>query len=270
LEKRKEACVNEIIFNRRLAPSIYLEYVPLTSDLKITGKGQALEYLVKMKQLDQRDLLLEKVNKGEDISDGLLVSLARTIFNFHQQNIIKPEFSVYENIFEKWDENFRTTRSYPNFPYDGDLEKRVYAFLEKHQYYFEQRSSQGKIVDGHGDLILANIFKSNEDVIIFDCIEFNETLRIQDIFEEVAFLAMDLDFQKMTRKSNLFLSAYLELTDEDISPDSPFINFYKSYRAYVRAKVYFSQSLQEQTKQKKEDIVSLALKYMHLSSSYEF
>ncbi|MHA1198287.1 MAG: hypothetical protein ACTSQF_02950 [Candidatus Heimdallarchaeaceae archaeon] len=270
LEKRSTACENEIIFNRRLAPSIYLESVTVTSDSKISGKGSPIEYLVKMKQLDQNDLLLEKVNKGESISNDLLIDLAKTIFDFHQKNTIIPEFSVFENIFEKWDENFRTTKSYPNFPFDEDLEKRVYRFLENHKSYFEKRSEAGKIVDGHGDLILANIFKSDKGVIIFDCIEFNEMLRIQDILEEISFLAMDLDFHEMAQKSHLFLSSYLKQADENIIPDSPIINFYKSYRAYVRAKVYFSQSLQEQSTQRKEEIVDLASKYMKLSSSYRF
>ncbi len=270
LEKRHIACENEIIFNKRLAPSIYLEYVSLNSDLQISGQGLPIEYLVKMKQLEQEDLLLEKVIRGEEISDTLLVTLANVIFKFHQRNVIDPSFSVFETIYEKWDENFRTTRTYPNFPFDRDLEKRVYQFLEKNKTYFEKRGIEKKIVDGHGDLILANIFKSEESVIIFDCIEFNEMLRIQDILEEVAFLAMDLDFHEMRKKSDLFLSSYLEKTDENLTPSSPILSFYKSYRAYVRAKVYFSQSLQEQSEQKKTEVEELSLKYMELASSYHF
>ena len=34
LEKRHIACENEILFNKRLAPAIYLEYVSLNSDSK--------------------------------------------------------------------------------------------------------------------------------------------------------------------------------------------------------------------------------------------
>ncbi|MCE7743336.1 MAG: hypothetical protein GOP50_12870 [Candidatus Heimdallarchaeota archaeon] len=270
LEKRCTACENEIVFNRRLASSIYLESVSLTSDFKISGEGSPIECLVKMKQLDQSDLLLEQVNKGKDISNELLVDLAKTIFDFHQKNIISPKFSVFDNIFEKWDENFRTTKSYPKFPFNEDLEKRVYAYLKNHKDYFEKRGEEGKIVDGHGDLILANIFKSDKGVIIFDCIEFNEMLRIQDILEEITFLAMDLDFHEMAQKSNLFLSSYLKQTEENLTPDSPIIHFYKSYRAYVRAKVYFSQSIQEQSEQKKTEFVDLASKYMELSYTYRF
>ncbi len=270
LEMRKIACENELVLNRRLAPTIYLDVVPLTSDFKISGKGDVLEYLVKMKQLKQRDLLQNKVNKGENISEELLIKLAQIIFEFHQKNILIPDFSIYENIFEKWDENFRTTLNYPEFPYNENLEKRVFNFLQISKEYFEGRGERKKIVDGHGDLILNNIFESNDEIIIFDCIEFNKMLRVQDILEEVSFLAMDLDFQNMKQKSDLFLTTYLEQTDEQLKPNSVIINFYKSYRAYVRAKVYFSQSLQEQNDQKKKDIINLSKKYMDLASTYNF
>lgn len=270
LEMRKIACENEVVLNRRLAPKIYLDVVSLTSDFKISGKGDILEYLVKMKQLKQSDLLQNRVNKGEKIPDELLIKLAQIMSDFHQKHILLPDFSVYENIYEKWDENFRTTLNYPEFPYNRNLEKRVFNFLENNKEYFEGRGKRKKIVDGHGDLILNNIFESNDEIIIFDCIEFNKMLRIQDILEEVSFLAMDLDFQKMKQKSDLFLTTYLEQSDEQLEPNSAIINFYKSYRAYVRAKVYFSQSLQEQSDQKKEDIISLSKKYMDLASTYNF
>ena len=270
LEKREQACKNELKYNRRLAPDLYLDSVILTSDLKINGEGEPLEYLVKMQQLDQSALLQEKINRGQEITDEFLLKLAQTIVKFHKENIVIPQFSVYENIFEKWDENFRTTRNYPNFPFDEDLARRVYNYMENNKKYFENRGDERKIVDGHGDLILANIFESDGDAIIFDCIEFNEMLRIQDILEEIAFLAMDLDFQGMTDKSVLFLKEYLNEMEGALKPDSTIINFYKSYRAYVRAKVFFSQSLQEQSEEKRTKIVGLATKYMKLSSSYHF
>ena len=270
LQKRKEACNNEIKFNKRLAPSLYITTVELNENLKIDGKGLPLEYLVKMHQLKQEDLLFEIVKRGEILEDSLIIKLATTIFEFHKKNIISPTFSVYEAIYEKWDENFRTTHDYPNFPFDLTLEKRVYSYLNENRDYFEQRGLDEKIVDGHGDLILANMFKVGDNVIIFDCIEFNELLRVQDVFEEICFLAMDLDFHGLKKESDLLISTYLKLSDENLPPDAPILNFYKSYRAYVRAKVYFSQSLQEQDMNTKSEIESLAVKYMQLASSYRF
>jgi len=270
IEKRFQACKNELLYNKRLAPSIYLEIVQINANLEFSTEGKPLEYLVKMKQLPQEDLLLNKVKNNEELSDVIFYKLAKIIAEFHEKNTIQPEFSVYENIFEKWAENFRTTRTYHDFPLDSDLETRVFNFLEKNKNFFNKRSNQGKIVDGHGDLILANIFYFKGEIIIFDCIEFNEMLRIQDILEEVAFLAMDLDFHGLYDLSVLFLKEYLEKINSDFTSDSPIINFYKSYRAYVRAKVYYSQVLQEEPGEARDKVVALSTKYMKLASSYDF
>ena len=91
-------------------------------------------------------------------------------------------------------------------------------------------------------------------------------LRIQDILEEVAFLAMDLDFHNLEDLSVLFLDEYLQRAASDFTSKSPMINFYKSYRA----KVYYSQVLQEEPGESRDKTVDLAKKYMNLASSYEF
>lgn len=270
LEKRFQACKNELFYNKRLAPSIYLDVVQINDNLELSKVGNPIEYLVKMEQLPQKDLLLNRVKKKTKLSENIFIELAKIIAEFHENNTIHPEFSIYDNIYEKWDENFRTTRTYPDFPLDVNLEERVYDFLEKNKNIFNERSKHGKIVEGHGDLILANIFDFNGEIIIFDCIDFNEMLRIQDILEEVAFLAMDLDFHNLEDLSLLFLDEYLQRAASDFTSKSPMINFYKSYRAYVRAKVYYSQVLQEEPGESRDKTVDLAKKYMNLASSYEF
>jgi aminoglycoside phosphotransferase family enzyme len=270
LDKRFQACKNELFFNKRLAPEIYLDVIRINENLEFSQKGEPLEYLVKMKQLPQTDLLLNRVMKKIELSKEIFINLAEKISEFHENNIINPEFSVYDNIFEKWDENFRTTRTYPDFPLNKKLEARVYDYLKKNKEFFNNRAENGKIVDGHGDLILANIFDIKGEVIIFDCIEFNEMLRIQDVLEEVAFLAMDLDFHNLNDLSNLFLDEYLSKTQSEFTSNSSIINFYKSYRAYVRAKVYYSQVLQEEPGESRNKTVELSKKYMDLASSYDF
>ncbi len=272
LKKRLEACKNEIILNRRLAPDVYLSVEGINNDGILSDKGEPIEYLVKMKQLPQESLLSYKIKKEKSLRKETIKNIAKKIAEFHQQNIVYPEYSHYEDIFEKWDENFRTTKTYPNFPYDVKLEKRVYDYLVRNKDFWEKRKDLGKIIEGHGDLILSNIFELDEDdeIVIFDCIEFNETLRIQDVLEELAFLSMDLDFNGLTKQSELFIFTYLEETNDKMEPSSPFIQFYKSYRAYVRAKVYCSLSLQDISSSEKDQFLALTEKYRELASSYSF
>ena len=49
--------------------------------------------------------------------------------------------------------------------------------------------------DCHGDLHLEHIHLAPDSIHIFDCIEFNDRFRFLDVANDLAFLAMDLDFE---------------------------------------------------------------------------
>ena len=70
---------------------------------------------------------------------------------------------------------------------------------------------------------------------LFDCIEFNEPFRWTDVMADVAFMSMDLEDRGLHTLSNRFLSAYLEQTGD--YQGLAVLNYYKAYRAMVRAKV---------------------------------
>lgn len=270
LEKRHKTTKAEIVLNKRMAPDLYLSVEMVNSQGKIGLTSNPIEYLVKMVQLPQTSLLLNILKDKGSIENNILQKIAEEVSRFHKQNIIYPEFSIYDSIFEKWDENFRTTKTYLGFPYDESLKNRVYKFLEANKKIFDKRKEEGKIVDGHGDLIVGNIFYNQNKVIIFDCIEFNEMLRIQDILEEIAFLSMDLDFHKHVRLSEFFIQQYMKSMEEKIESNIELLEFYKSYRAYVRAKVYYSLALQEDSENQKKEQESLSSEYMILAASYKF
>ncbi len=150
LEKRHETIKAEIILNKRMAPDLYLSVEMVNSQGKIGLTSDPIEYLVKMVQLPQSSLLLNILKEKGSIDNNILKKIADEVSIFHKQNIVYPKFSIYDSIFEKWDENFRTTKTYLGFPYDGSLEKRVYKFLESNKEIFDKRKEEGKIVDGHG------------------------------------------------------------------------------------------------------------------------
>jgi hypothetical protein len=63
LEKRIYFCEQEVMLNRRLSPNIYLGVVKITHDqdrILFDGKGEVLEYAVKMKQIPE-ELLMDKL-----------------------------------------------------------------------------------------------------------------------------------------------------------------------------------------------------------------
>ncbi|MQT72084.1 hypothetical protein GHO43_29430, partial [Pseudomonas sp. FSL R10-0071] len=82
---------------------------------------------------------------------------------------------------------------------------------------------------------LGNATMIDGKVVIFDCIEFNEPFRFTDVYADTAFLAMDLEDRGLKCLARRFVSQYLELTGDYQGLE--LLNFYKAYRALVRAKV---------------------------------
>jgi aminoglycoside phosphotransferase family enzyme len=74
----------------------------------------------------------------------------------------------------------------------------------------EQRRLDGRVRDCHGDLHLDNIALIDNEVMPFDCIEFNPELRWIDTISEAAFVAMDLQARGYSDYCWRFINRYLE------------------------------------------------------------
>ena len=98
-----------------------------------------------------------------------------------------------------------------------------------------QRQSQGRIVEGHGDLHLANVVRLDGTLTAFDCIEFDPGLRWGDPLSDVAFLVMDLMAHQRTDLAYRFVNAYLDASGDHAG--LPVLRHYLVYRALVRALV---------------------------------
>src|SRR5207253_2032906 len=108
-------------------------------------------------------------------------------------------------------------------------------FYVRNEKLFCRRIQQHWIRDCHGDVQLDHIHLTPEATTIFDCIEFNDRFRFIDVANDVAFLAMDFDFEGRSDLGNLLLrNCAREFHDPEMLKLS---DFYKCYRALVRAKV---------------------------------
>ena len=248
LEKRHFFCEKELELNRRLCADIYLEVVPInkSSILKINGPGETVEYALKMKRLPQEKIMtiLLKENK---VDDKTIDELAKIIAQFHsnaQTNSEINKFGSLKIIKTNWDENFAQTQKYINQTIPKDefqfIENKVNSFMENKKALFENRIKNNKIRDCHGDLHSGNIFITDK-ICIFDAIEFNERFRFSDVASDVAFLAMDLDFQKKPDLSDHFIERYIAYSkDQRINTGACFLQ--------VLPRVCAGQSNQLQTR----------------------
>jgi hypothetical protein len=108
---------------------------------------------------------------------------------------------------------------------------------------------------------------SGDTIHIFDCIEFNERFRFCDVASDIGFLAMDLDYLNHPYLSSYFIEKYMEKSrDFDVFS---VLNFYKSYRAFVRGKVHgFQLNDPHIDPITKKRLLATAKKYFELSAYY--
>lgn len=274
LEKRRLFCQKELELNRRLCPEIYLKVVSINkSDMvRIEGDGEAVEYALKMKRLPQEKIMtvLLKENK---VDKKTIAALAKIIAQFHANAQTNDEINQYGslNIVRKnWDENFAQTKKYISQTITPAqfqlLENKVNGFMTANAALFESRVKDGRIRDCHGDLHSGNIFITDK-ICIFDAIEFNDRFRYSDVASDVAFLAMDLDFQQRGDLAGYLIDRYIAYSKD--TSLTGVLAFYKCYRAYVRGKVIsFKLDDPNVTAVEKNEAVKDAQAYFRLAAEY--
>jgi hypothetical protein len=243
LEARRFYCSEEIRLNRRLAPHIYLDVIPIggNSDSPQLGALPALEYAVRMRRFDLAKQLDHLLSRGKVLPQHM-DNLAAKLAVFHgslPQAKAGSAFGMPATIRAAAMQNFEQLLSLLTAQLDrdavaelGQITGNAYSAREK---YFSQRREQGYVRECHGDLHLGNIVLISNQPIPFDGIEFNPALRWVDVMDEVAFLVMDLLHGQRPDLAYRFLNAYLEATGDYAGVSV--LRFYLAYRAGVRAKV---------------------------------
>ncbi len=275
LEKRKYFCEQEVTLNRRLSPEIYLGVIKIMQDGKrilLDGRGEVVEYAVKMQQIPEgllMDKLLEKGQVTPKMIEAVSEKLARFYAIAETSDVIKG-FARPGRIKQDTDENFEQTEKYIEITISKDVylevQNRTNDFFKSQEETFHQRIAAGRIRDCHGDLRLEHIFWGDE-ISIFDCIEFNERFRYTDTAADIAFLAMDLDYHGREDLSEHLIQTYTQKSgDQELMK---VLGFYKCYRAYVRGKVEsFRLDDPNIPEREKKEALRRAKKYFDLAQRY--
>lgn len=246
LDRRRDACEEEIRLNRRLAPEIYLGVAPIYGTPEaptFRGRGEEpIEYAVRMRQFDQDRLLSRLLGRGE-VSPGAIDRLARRVARFQREVAVAPPGGPYgtpEAVHRPALDNFEALERAESLPHDWhERVARLRAWTEeefgRRRGLIAERLDRGFVREGHGDLHSGNIALTREDVLIFDALEFSPELRWIDVISEVAFPVMDLDVRGHAGLARRFLDSWLEATGD--FEGLPLLPYYVVYRAMVRAKV---------------------------------
>ena len=261
IEKRKAACQKELALNRRYAPSMYLETVAICRNgdsFLVGGKGDAVEYAVKMRQFDNSKLL-----SNIDLSAELIEELVEVIVDFHNKADLTPASWGFEKITEFVHDNFDALDSYsPSIVPEkllSSVKMRTGKCLSDSQELIKERQSEF-VKHLHGDLHLKNICIFENKITMFDGIEFNDEYACSDVWADFAFLLMDLKYRDYRKLAVHARNQYLERTDD--FGGLALLALYIAYRACVRAKVNclsIDKSLPE------ENLVSSAVKHLEIA-----
>lgn len=248
LELREQYCREELRLNRRLAPDMYLDVLPVGyrgAQLCIdAGIDPAIDWAVQMRRMDNTRQLDRLLQAGA-VRKTDLEHLARVLAPFHQANVLHGAIHYDPKSYL---DDFSEI-----FTFENDILKHLGrhavdtlrrwqtatpAFLSAHTNRLLERVQEGFWVDGHGDLHARNIFLTENGPVVFDCIEFNPHFRQVDVLSELAFLCMDLEYHGRADLETAFLQVYQKQWEVMPLPeDVPLFIFLKAYRAAVRLKV---------------------------------
>jgi hypothetical protein len=244
LEKRHFYCQEELRFNSRFAPDLYLQVVPITGSAQhpqMNGSGITIEYAVQMQQFDGSQLLSHIADRGE-LTPAIIDQLAALTADFHKNakaDKSDSHFGTPQETHHWFQGNF--AHIFPLINNEKFLQQILQLehwgeqALLKNKRLMEQRKQHGFIRECHGDLHLGNITLIDGKVTPFDGIEFNPGLHWIDVISEIAFVVMDLQQRGLNQLAHRFLNRYLSASGD--YDGLTLLPYYLVYRALVRCKV---------------------------------
>lgn len=245
IEKRRRACEAEVELNRRLAPRVYLGVVSIgrTPDgrFHVDGPGEVVDWAVHMLRLSDTNRA-DKLLGASQLSLAQLDAIASRLADFHDHAATGPEIAAWggaEQVANNIRENFAQTRGTIELFLSGreaaELENWQRDYLRDRAELFQARVEQKRVRDGHGDLRLEHVYVEAGGITVLDCIEFNDRFRYADVCADIAFLSMDLEALGRVDLAEFLLARYARYANDFALYGV--VDFYESYRAFVRAKV---------------------------------
>ena len=249
-KSRRGFCILEKELNERFSKDIYLQVLKLvkknTHDfdlVPVENTLPAVEYVLKMKKINDSDFLQTRLDNGL-IDKEKMVSIGHEVALLFKNLDNAPKDSNFDQFAQavKFNavENFNQTEKYVGSLIDKTsfnfIQKKTLKFLKVNENILNDRFDDGFVKNGHGDLRLEHIYFNADDTVgLIDCIEFNKRFRFGDVVAEAAFLSMELDFAGRMDYGDWFLEGFFKVFNDKNS--FKLLNYYRSYFAYVRAKV---------------------------------
>ena len=259
LAQRRFFCEEELRINRRTAPQLYLDVLPVTGTVEapvIGGPGAPLEWMLRMRRFDAAGEFGALARAGR-LQATQVDALAAHLAAFHlglppvdkvqapdaTPAAERPEVRQAPRK-EAW---YWAAASLDEIAADplrpatctqeavAAVRTALGGQFARLAPLMAQRRAAGFVRECHGDLHLGNLVDWHGQVLAFDAIEFDATLRHIDIVNDVAFTFMDLRAAGLPALAWRCINAWAEHTGD--YEGLALLRTFAAGRALVRAKV---------------------------------
>ncbi len=271
LELRERFCRREVEINRLFSPELYLGLGRVSRGrdgmLRLGDFGKTVEWLVRMRRFDDKDILSEVARRGP-LGSSLVRALAGMVAESHRKAMVR-EVDGWHSIMRTIEELHDSALGKGTLPEEAGVAHfldMAASLAQERRGLLEERGAAGAIRRCHGDLHLGNIVLWEGRPLLFDAIEFSEELATVDVLNDLAFLLMDLVHRGQRKAANRLMNWWLQfLHDEGHHAALGLAGLYIACRAGIRAMVSVDLALQKEDRERK-DMLSRATAYMKTAS----
>ncbi|MSP67590.1 MAG: hypothetical protein EXQ96_05755 [Alphaproteobacteria bacterium] len=272
LALRDAATAAELRVNRRTAPDLYRGRCAITREangrLRFDGIGAVLDWVVEMRRFDQECLFDRLAGRGA-LSSQLLAALVAEIVRFHAAAERSTRLGGTAGMRSVIDGNRAAMAG-------CGLEVVVRAAPEVHAAatgalhvvapLLEARRAGGCVRNCHGDLHLGNIFLDQGRPVLFDAIEFNDSLAWIDTFYDLAFLLMDLRHRGLAEAASTVLNRHADPVPDPAALAA--LPLFLSLRAAIRAHTSAAAAARQPAPDHARGLAAAAGAYLDQSRAY--
>jgi aminoglycoside phosphotransferase family enzyme/predicted kinase len=240
-ERRAWFCAEELRLNRRLAPDLYLDVVPIHGPREqacFHGDGPVIEMAMKMRRFPQSALLPAALARGA-VPLAAFAALAEGLAAFHNRAAVAQADQTWGEPPAVVDPALANLAVLERCGVDpatvAALRRWSEAEAQRLVPLMRRRKQQGRVRECHGDLHMGNMALLEGRIAVFDCLEFSPELRWVDVVSDLAFAVMDLEHGGQEQAASLLLARWLERSGD--YEGLALWTWYRLYRALVRAKV---------------------------------
>lgn len=250
----------------RIVDGIIDEKFLVGTDAKVS------DYAALMKRYDS-DKELKKLYEKGLVTQYHAVQIGTVLAEAHQKAETSDDIANigFNAITGNFDTCFRITKDFVEesiTPQDYDTIQSAYReFVDKNKGYLEARKDAGFIKRCHGDAHSGNMFIDEAGKVrLFDGIGFNDEFSFSDVVADLAFAYMDAVALGRKDLAETMKDTYVKKTGDSEGVEK-LLDFYVSYRAFVRGEVTTMGALNKSGLEQLETLRE-ADKYFEISKEY--